>query len=275
MTFLQAEGVEPLPKLCAKLKVTNRFRARAYGLIMGHFGVQEVRTNRGFSIVPYSATRIVWVDYFGLYEDDIPRATNTIRGKIKSHISSDAHLLNLLQFLARCGLLEAEEFDQLQALLRAEMIGYRLIGALNDGTATLVPISDAAEGDANEADYAELGGLPKAADHFRQAAEEIKSGHFRGSVAESISGVESTIKSLTGKPSVTLGDGLKLLSKDGDLNPALKAGLDKIYGWTNSPSGMRHALSDDAKEVTEAEARFMLSACLAFAAWLKRSFPEA
>ncbi len=267
--------MEPLPRLASKRTVTSRFRALVYSVINGGFGSRAVRKTGRTEYIPSGATYVVWVEYFAEYEDDIPQSTSRIRERIKSYISSDPHLLDLLQYMARRGLLSETKFEKVQDLLRSELIGYRFIGRWDDGTATLIPVSDNAEADANQRDYAELNLYPKAAEHFRQSAEEIKAGHYRGSVAESISGVESVIKSLTKKPSVTLGDGLKLLAKDGDLNPALKAGLDKIYGWTNSPSGMRHALSDESKEITEAEARFMLSACLAFAAWLKRSFPEA
>lgn len=151
------------------------------------------------------------------------------------------------------------------------MIGYRFVGDYYSGVPTLLPVSDDAEADANQADYSAISGYPAATAHFRQAVEEIRSGHFRGSVTESISAVESVVKSLSGDKSATLGFGLKLLSDQSQLHPALKAGLEKIYGWTNSPNGMRHALSDESVPVGEAEARYMLSACLAFSAWLKRS----
>jgi hypothetical protein len=164
-----------------------------------------------------------------------------------------------------------EQFLLIKKLLEQELIAFRFIGSYYNGEATLVPFSDEDESNANESDYLEISSYRFAQKHFLQAVEELKAGHYRGSVTESISGVESIIKSLTGESGVTLGDGLKLLGKGGELHPALKKGLDSIYGWTNSPSGMRHALSDEAKDVTEAEARYMLSACLAFSAWLKRS----
>jgi len=271
LSFLQAEGLEELPTLCSGTEVTSRFRALVFDILMDALGYKPSRSG-GF--YPTEKSKFVWTAYFCKYSDEIPYFRDDFNKFIKSHISSGAKLLDLILFCVRTTLISEDQYRLIEILLRKEMIGYRFVGEYGEQTVALMPIHDEAEGDANRVDYASIRDFPKSQEHFRQAIEEINSGHFRGSVAESISGVESIVKSLTGKASVTLGDGLKLLAKDGALSPALKAGLDKLYGWTNSPSGMRHALSDESKDVTEAEARFMLSACLAFAAWLKRSFVE-
>lgn len=262
VSFLQAEGLEPLPRIQTGTKITPKFRAFAYGVLSDALGY--------YHMVPSENTRHIWVSYFAKFEDDLPNYPDPFHTKLKNYIQNDAKLYDILQYCARKRLLSRQQYNAITAAMREQLLGYRFVGGYS-GTPTLMPMDDQAEADANQTDYAELASLPASAEHFRQSIEHMKNGHFRGSVTESISAVESVIKSLTGDKSVTLGSGLKLLSKNSGLHPALKTGLEKIYGWTNSPNGMRHAMSDETVPISEAEARYMFSACLAFAAWLKRS----
>lgn len=52
------------------------------------------------------------------------------------------------------------------------------------------------------------------------------------------------------------------------LHPALKGAFDKLYGYTSSNSGIRHALVDDSIPVCSEDARFMLISCSAFINYL-------
>jgi hypothetical protein len=266
--FLQAQGMAPLPRLASGTSVTPKFQALVYSILITVF---QYRSSGYTGTNPSESAVLVWVDYFNRYADEIPYFEDDFRKHLKSYVSNSANLLDLLQYCARTKIFSGEQFQIIKKLLEQELIAFRFIGSFHKGEATLIPFSDEDESRANEVDYVELANFRSAQKHFLQAVEELKAGHYRGSVSESISGVESVIKSLTGLPGVTLGDGLKLLNKDSELHPALKKGLESIYGWTNSPNGMRHALSDEAKDVSEAEARYMLSACLAFGAWLKRT----
>lgn len=268
LSFLQAEGRDSLPAMQTGLKVTQRFRVIAYDVLIEVFGYGFPSTGGSY---PTKITKFIWTRYFNFYSDDLPYDSDRFNKFIKQEIENDGKLLDLIQFCARTEVFNARQYVGIQKLLTSEMIGYRLLGAYGRKEATLFPVSDEDEAKENLRDFSELSDHESSRKHFIQAVEEIKSGHFRGSVTESISGVESVIKTLSGKSTVSLGEGLNILSKTKPLHPALKKGLDSIYGWTNSPSGMRHALSDEAEEVGEAEARYMLSACLAFAAWLKRA----
>ena len=77
--------------------------------------------------------------------------------------------------------------------------------------------------------------------------------------------MESACKAMTGLPKATLSDALKNMP---DLHPALRQGFEKIYGWSSDADGIRHALTDEAKN-TYAEAKFMLVACSGFVSYLK------
>ena len=267
LSFLEAEGLKPLPQLQTGTAITPRFRALSYNKLIEAVGY---RASGVGGMYPTQRSKDLWTLYFERFEDELPRSHSKFADIVKAHIKDDAKLYDILQFCARVRLIDSQQYSTISKAMRGELLGFRFVGSYHD-TPTLMPVSDEAEANANQADYAEMQKFPAAAEHFRQSIEHIRQGHFRGSVTESISGVESVVKSLTNEKSATLGAGLKLLSKQSDLHPALKSGLEKIYGWTNSPNGMRHALSDDATPVSEAEARYMLSACLAFAAWLKRS----
>ncbi|SCL74587.1 hypothetical protein L21_0467 [Methanoculleus chikugoensis] len=68
----------------------------------------------------------------------------------------------------------------------------------------------------------------------------------------------------------TLGDALKLIEKQGkiEMGTPLKAAFLKLYGWSSSSEGIRHALQDQPNLTLE-EARFMLITCSAFINYLK------
>ena len=273
ISFLQAEGVTSLPQLSRGPSVTPAFRAVIYSKLISQIGYQN---SRGFT-GPRQNTKTIWVEYFCKYVDEIPRKANDFREFIKSYIREDAKLLDLVQFCLRKQLVAYTIFSEIEELLRKEMIGYRFMGNYYAGDLTLLPISDQDEADTNTTNYSGLSSFRKSQEHFLQAAKELAEGHFRGSVAESINGVESVLKSVSGAETAPFGTALNILAKQKPLNTALKQGLEKLYGWTNGQDGIRHAMTDTATPVTESEAMFMLSSCIAFAAWIKREaqIPEA
>lgn len=112
-------------------------------------------------------------------------------------------------------------------------------------------------------------GMEGAATHLRQAARHINTRRLADSVRESISAVESVARRIAPESS-TLGEALKILEKKGLLdNKQLKNGFEKLYAYTNSEQGIRHALLDkDTPAVGLDEAMFMYGACASFAAYL-------
>lgn len=62
---------------------------------------------------------------------------------------------------------------------------------------------------------------------------------------------------------------LKRLETNGlIINPILKQGFEKIYGWTNGEDGIRHALLEDRANADFNDAKFILVACSAFVNYL-------
>ena len=88
-------------------------------------------------------------------------------------------------------------------------------------------------------------------------------GQFADSVRESISAVESVVRTITSSKS--LKDALEKI----EFHKALKDGLNKLYGFTSDEKGIRHALLEDGDaRVDESDAQFMLGACASFVSYL-------
>lgn len=92
---------------------------------------------------------------------------------------------------------------------------------------------------------------------------------YRNSIKESISAVESFCKKITGDDKTTLGKAMAIIEKKQALHPSLKTSFNALYGYTSDASGIRHALTDDSKDPSFEEAKFMLVSCSAFINYLK------
>jgi hypothetical protein len=90
---------------------------------------------------------------------------------------------------------------------------------------------------------------------------------YRNSIKESISAVEAAARLIAQLPTATLGDAIKRIDNKHNLHSAFKDGILKIYGYTNDRGGIRHSLTEGTN-VDEADARFMLVFCSAFANYL-------
>jgi hypothetical protein len=105
----------------------------------------------------------------------------------------------------------------------------------------------------------------KAAEYLRCRNE--KKSDYRNSIKESISAVEAVVRKETDES--TLGKGIERLENKGiKINKCLKEAFLKLYAYTNSEDGIRHAMMSD-NDVSLAEAKFMLVACSAFINYLK------
>lgn len=132
------------------------------------------------------------------------------------------------------------------------------IGQEEQGAAYLSAINKAGDG-----------GYASARSHLIAAGREISLENWADSVRESITAVESIARVVAEGKTNTLGNALKILDKDGVINPVLKAGFEKLYGYTNGEEGVRHALLEkDEANVDETDALFMLGACASFVSYL-------
>lgn len=97
-----------------------------------------------------------------------------------------------------------------------------------------------------------------------------KNPDYRNSIKESISAVEAICKLITKSEKATLGQALHIIKNKGnvEIHPSLLEAFGKLYGYTSSADGIRHALTDEKVNVGFDEAKFMLVACSAFVNYL-------
>ncbi|MEW5930008.1 MAG: AbiJ-NTD4 domain-containing protein [Gemmatimonadota bacterium] len=154
----------------------------------------------------------------------------------------------------------------LNQVLEREGSGYRFIAGI------LSPISNPSELAAVSEAYATTArvGLSGANEHLSTALALLSKRpdpDYRNSIKESISSIESIVKSISGETSGGLAGALDAVSAKIPIHGALRSALKSLYGYTSDDSGIRHAILE-APNVGFDEAKFMLVSCSAFANFL-------
>jgi hypothetical protein len=148
--------------------------------------------------------------------------------------------------------------NKINEILEKENCAYRLVDSNIVEITAECEIKEIEKAAASNNDIAVKSHITKALSHL----SDRENPDYRNSIKESISAVEALCRKFTGES--TLDKSLKKLESKGlVLNPQLKAGLEKIYFYTNSEGGLRHSLLDESK-VDQADAKFMLVSCSAF-----------
>ena len=152
------------------------------------------------------------------------------------------------------------------ALLEREHSGYRFVNG------QLVPITSDAEISEVEAAVQTAGdvGLDGVRQQLEQALKLFgrrPAPDYANAIKEAVSAVEGTVKLINGSRRGGLRDALEAVAAKIDLHPALKAGMQKLYGYASDEEGIRHARLE-AGTVDEAEARLMVVTCSALVNFL-------
>ena len=285
LTFAQREGKAQLPEAMALEHVPQQFRQFVWLAIDN-----EINSLAGIGILDdfyetrqdHGISQIIWSFQFeiGLVpHDEIPRP----KPSIDRTFSREIILFGQYH----------EAFTFVEYILRHDSCPSSLYGAIeqaftNTSTAyfvkkigeipTIIPRINREAGEAarQAIETIDASGVDGAASHLRQAAEHINARQFADSIADSIHAVESVARMIDSKPNRTLGPALNSLENAGVLkHPVLKSAFDKLYGYTNSEQGIRHALLDkDAADVGLEEAVFMFGACASFAAYLTENYRQ-
>ncbi|MCP8321790.1 MAG: hypothetical protein H3Z52_12765 [archaeon] len=148
------------------------------------------------------------------------------------------------------------------SILESEVSAYRFV----NGTITQITSKE----EISEIEEALETPLTPVKAHLKRALDLLsdkKSPDYRNSIKESISAVESICELIT-KKETTLGQCLGVIEKTiGPVHGALKGAFEKLYGYTSTAEGIRHALLDEPKLSFE-DAKFMLVSCSAFINYL-------
>lgn len=211
----------------------------------------------------------LWDFYFKLNIDQIPNNVYDIQRYIKNRYYNMKYyqVYDFLEFIAAYPprFMNINKYtEELNQAFEREYCGYRMVNRL------ITKITSENE----------IGSIEKSANTpFSSANEHMKVAHahlsnrkkpdYRNSIKESISAVESICQEITDNKNATLGDTLKIIREKHqiDLPPTLRETLNKLYGYTNSEEGIRHALSEKPT-ITFDEAKFMLVVCSAFVNYL-------
>jgi hypothetical protein len=155
---------------------------------------------------------------------------------------------------------------QANYVLERERSGYRFVGG------QLAPITSPTEISEVEsaAERATAAGLDGARQHIGAALNlfgQRPQPDYRNAIKEAISAVEAVVKGINGTRGGGLHEALGAVSAKIEMHTALKAGLEKLYGYTSDKDGIRQAILEEAN-VDEADARFMIVTCSAFVNFL-------
>ncbi|MFC1595822.1 AbiJ-NTD4 domain-containing protein [Candidatus Margulisiibacteriota bacterium] len=151
-------------------------------------------------------------------------------------------------------------------VLETECSGYRFVENY------ITPITDPVE--IQEIETAISKAQKEAQTHLNKALQSLsdKNGpktKYKDSIRESIHAVEAICTKVTSQN--TLGAALKDITKNGKvkIHPALNDAFQKIYGYTNDESGIRHHEKfGTGSDVSFEDAKFMLVAASAFINYL-------
>lgn len=151
-------------------------------------------------------------------------------------------------------------------IFEREMSGYRFINL------AIAPISNPAEAMeiSGAIERTSQTGLDGAHLHLEAALSLLAKKpepDYRNSIKEAISAVESVARVLGKENSKGLSDALDELGKKTNLHGGLQAAFNKLYGYTSSENGIRHAILDEPN-VGFDEAKYMVVSCSAFVNYL-------
>ena len=120
-----------------------------------------------------------------------------------------------------------------------------------------------------KATHSPVGGVGKHITKSMELLYDREKPDYENSIKESISAVELTCAKITGQNAPILSAALDKMEKKGiiDIHPALKIAFVRLYGYTSSGEGIRHANISDGIATPEL-AQFFLVACSAFTNYL-------
>jgi hypothetical protein len=270
LTFEQAEGVAPLPRQLELQEVSPELRAQLWQYI--HDSIVSAMKSGEYGLYVggswQSILRSMHVDHYHRMIDDFVSDWG-VHKKLLRRVFQDGSytaVFGFLQWILRHRTQPSHNFSsEIDARLARCRSAYRVVNGN-----TIVPVSSPEEKQTLDRAFADLASTEfnGARQHLKLAAERATAGDWAGSVRESISAVESTVKCID-PDAKELRPALAALEKQGTVHGSLRQGFLNLYGYTSDEKGVRHSLlKDDAAKVDQTEALFMLGACAAFVSYL-------
>lgn len=233
-----------------------------------------------------SKNSVLYNKYYYDQEDELYRDISTSCGKIidpnKHYYISELNVLlkavltkavfneifDFIELIGKYCRMPQDFIKDVNAVFEQEYVGYRFV----DGR--IAPITDKNEiGSIEDACNNEFEGTRA---HIKKAIGFIADREhkdYQNCIKESISAVESICSIVAEQKKSLLGDALRNLKKKGvKIHPQLESAFSKLYDYTNSEKGIRHANGMFESDVTFEEAKFMLVSCSAFVNYLTANY---
>jgi hypothetical protein len=272
-TFSQRMGLKPLKKELQLESMDNRLRIGLWNCLIrfseradGYYAKYCVKDRELF-------LRESWSDFFGKRLDELS-SFDRFPEKLQTHFFNFKwnQVYDFFEFLfsIQPGLSIYKDFENdINEVLKKESSAYRCV----DGN--FIPITDDIELKAIEEAGDGKKPLSEPSEHIKKAKKlfsDRESPDYHNSIKESISAVESMCRISAKEKTITLGDALKKMEREGiaNVDPALSKGFSSIYGWTSDEGGIRHSMKfGEGSDVGLEDAKFMLVAASAFVNYLK------
>jgi hypothetical protein len=256
-------------------KVDYELRSRLWNKFISIYWSELLRDYRTFR----EFAEKLWDNYFKRPIDTIPEDPHKCREEIRKYFFNCKwfEVYDLLEFIVENSpvifLVNSPNMQSLvdvfksecNKILKEELSAYRFVGN------QITKIT--AKEEIDEIENALRNPLKNVRQHIENALKLLsdrKNPDYRNSIKESISAVEAVCKLITKNENATLGEALDIIKKRGDIeiHPSLLEAFKKLYGYTSSADGIRHALTEEKVNVGFDEAKFMLVVCSAFVNYL-------
>ena len=237
----------------------------------------------------YNLLRDIWIDFFKQSYDRLPRSPNDRCDMFRDDFfgSEWNEVYDLIEFVCAHDMsnlkrnkpgksdsiidsLISDYIDTSEFVRKCNKVLEREVSAWRIVNGIVTRITSGIETDAVEdATHSPMDAVNL---HLTQAMHHLydrKSPDYRNSIKESISAVESVCAKITEQKAPVLSKALAKIEKDNKISlpPTLKLALEKLYAYTSSESGIRHARIRDS-DVTPELAQFFLVVCSAFVNYL-------
>ena len=130
----------------------------------------------------------------------------------------------------------------------------------------------------NEEEQVEINKTLEISDRFSRTKEHLKKSltlysnrenlDYANAIKESMHAVETVAKVILVDEKSSLGTLMAKIETDYNMPSTLKEACLKLYGYTSQEGGIRHALPENNRRVTSADARFMIVICSALVNYL-------
>lgn len=263
--FSQRRGLTPVRKKIQIDSIDNELKNRLWSSIKEYWYIRHRYADKVFR----NMMEKLWDSFFKLPLDTLPWDSDHTIDFIRSYFFNPEtewyRIYDIIEFLINiCPYDKIKKgiIDNCNKVLEEEFSAYRFVGG------RITPITS--EEEISEIEDALAVPLDTVKTHINTALDmlsERKKPDYRNSIKESISGVEAICRLVTGNEKATLGQCIKKIETRVDLHPALKGAFSRLYGYTSSADGIRHALLDKSTPSYE-DAKFMLVSCSAFINYL-------